>query len=74
MAVRNAQRWLTLDELGRASMEEVPYGVPVVIAYTITMVDGSMEDQVHVLLPSGRIGNRHWGALTNNNIAVFSVP
>jgi hypothetical protein len=49
----------------------VPAGMPAMIAYTITMVDGSSEDQVHVLLPSGRIGRRHWGSLTSVSVKVL---
>lgn len=71
IAFERTQRWLVTDELGRSDVEDVPVGVPTMIAYTITMVDGSSEDQVHVLLPSGRIGRRHWGSLTSISIRVL---
>lgn len=64
-------RWLTLDELGRAGCEEVAQHVPVVIVNVIVKADGSNEDEVHVLLPSGRLGHRHWGALTTLSIGVL---
>jgi hypothetical protein len=71
VAFERAQRWLITDELGRSDVEAVPAGMPAMIAYTITMVDGSSEDQVHVLLPSGRIGRRHWGSLTSVSVKVL---